>query len=893
MSITFHLIILSTVFSLAITSVRLFILFSYGNNHFQQQVPGVLLGAVNEFAIGLFISSLLLYFSRSRIIRILTLIFLASVIILKIICFHYEAVFGHLPGADILYYLSELKDLSASIQVHLPPINIFLEFSLVFGAYFFTWHRPGPDRVAAGPGYIWPAVAIVITLVAVLMQSVPAIVPDKYFQQSREALSWLIKSNFVNKSYDIENIEITRKDIDRFLYMHGHRDPGPMISNEYPICRIRPISTTQKKSSRNIIILILESVGYRELYGEYDGKKLMPALQEIAGENLLFSRIYAPGIRSAQALPAIFSGLPSQPFNNYLWTRPLLNFQGFPEKLKQDNYKTVYLHGGDLDFEHQRQYLSETGFEEFDEYKTGKNLDSYGWGYDDRTMFNELRKWITKNDKDSRNPYLATLFTLSTHDPYVLPTDWTPVFSKHLRILKDMAKCCEIEGEKNAHTALAETYRFLDAQLSDFYNWYKQNASDAILIIMGDHPPHIDISGMKDNSYRNRFDVPFIIAGLDADTENKYSQYTDRTGGQYDIPSTIMFLLGRPPMECDLGVNLLASEQDWPDDRFVYSMGGDSSQYIQIWHKGMDITFDRTENRYYLNENNGKAMFDKNNLRLFLDTVLPMHYYLLKNDAYSFHKRRGSVKKLPSVTRPIIVSHRGNIHGSPVDKLKENSREAIENVLNTDLEWIEVDVSVTRDGVPVLFHDQYIDTARGKIPLNGIEYSELDSIPGVPRLVKLEDFIKNYADSINMLIEIKNIKDIPRYLHVSREISRIIQKRTAGNRIIIDSFNEYLPQSIKRNCNCETGYDMPYRERPGEKELYYATRMGFDWIYLHYSVIDEDLVKSAHELGLKVMAYTVNDVEIVDRWAKTGLPDGIITDNISIIEYFNNRRAQQ
>ncbi|HKK16265.1 MAG TPA: hypothetical protein VJ981_06130, partial [Gammaproteobacteria bacterium] len=251
MSITFHLIILSTVFSLAITFVRLFILFSYGNNHFQQQVPGVLLGAVNEFAIGLFISSLLLYFSRSGIIRILTLIFLASVIILKIVCFHYEAVFGHLPGADILYYLSELKDLSASIQVHLPPVNIFLEFALVFGAYFFTWHRLWPDRVAAGPHYIWPAGAIGITLIAVLIQSVPAIVPDKYFQQSREALIWLIKSNFVNKSYDIENIEITRKEIDRFLYMHGHRDPGPMISDEYPICRIRQISTTQKKSSRN------------------------------------------------------------------------------------------------------------------------------------------------------------------------------------------------------------------------------------------------------------------------------------------------------------------------------------------------------------------------------------------------------------------------------------------------------------------------------------------------------------------------------------------------------------------------------------------------------------------------------------------------------------------
>lgn len=887
----FPLVILSTVFSLAITSIRLFILSVYGSNLLQQQVAGVLLGAVNEFVVGLLISAVLLYFKRNWTIRVLMFLFLASVIILKIVCFHYEAVFGHLPGADILYYLSELRDLSASIQVHLPLLNIFLEFTGVFGLYFLAWYRFRSYGSTAFPDSIWVTSAIVVTVMALLIQSVPAIVPDKYYQQSREALAWLIKSNFIKKTYDVENIRISRKDIERFLYMHGHREPGPMISDDYPVCRIRTAPADRKKSSRNIIILILESVGYRELYGEYSGKKLMPALQKIAAENLSFSRIYAPGIRSAQALPAIFSGLPSQPFNNYLWTRPLLNFQGFPEKLEQDNYRTVYFHGGDLTFEHQRQYLSETGFDKFDEYKIGKDHKSYGWGYDDRTMFNELKKWISGHENEKR-PYLATLFTLSTHDPYVLPTDWTPVFSEHLRVLKDIAKCCEIEGEKNPLTALAETYRFLDSQLSDFYSWYKQNAKDAILIIMGDHPPHIDISGGNNNSYRGRFDVPFIIAGLDTHSQNKYARYTGRTGGQYDIPSTIMYLLGRPPMECDLGVNLLAPEDDWPDDRYVYAMGGDSSQYIQIWHKGMDITFDRTENRYFLNENNGVSRFDKEELKRFLDTVLPMHYYLLENDAYSFHKRSGTRKKIPPVTRPIIISHRGNVHDAPNEKPVENSREAIENVLDSEFQWIEVDVNVTRDGVPVLFHDQYIDTPRGKIPLNRIEYAELESSPELPRLVRLEDFMKKNAGRLNMLIEIKNIKDIPGYLHISREISRIIKKRPVKNRIIIDSFNEYLPQSIKHSCDCETGYDMPYREKPGEKDLYYAKRMNFDWIYLHYSVIDENLLQSAHDLGLKVMAYTVNDTKIVDQWAKNELPDGIITDSIRIFEYFNKQQAQ-
>ncbi len=885
----FSLFSLSVIFSLLIVATRLGILLIYGSSFTTSELLGVLIGIPNEFAIGLFVSYLIIRYPRSKFVYIPSFLIIALIIFLKILCFHYEAVFGNLPGASVLYYLSELKNLNSSLKFHLPIPNIILEFILTYGIYFYIWLRLRFKKHR--DTYKTPIIigTLTVYLFVILIQIYPSVIPDRYFQQSREALLWLIRSNFINKQYNVDTINISQEDINRFFSFIGHEKPGPLINDQYPLCRIKTGVNNTNRKKKNIIILILESVGYKEMYGTFEGKELMPELHRIANENLSFGKIKAAGTKSAQGLPAIFSGLLPQPFTNYLWTSPLIHFQGFPQKLKQEDYKTVYLHGSDLTFEHQRQYLKEAGFDELDEYNNDSNQKAYGWGYDDRTMFNKLKAWITKNGKAGNNPYLATLFTLSTHDPYLLPPDWQPVFSGQLRVLKDISKCCEIEGESNSFKAMADTYRFLDTQLSDFYTWYKQNTTDTLLIMVGDHSPPLDLYEVSKKPYQGRFDVPLIIAGLDKESVAKYRKYKDRIGAQYDIPATVMSLLGYPPIECDLGTNLLTPDDEWPRQRYVYAMGGDSSQYIQIWHDGNDISFDRTDDRYYINRTNKMAKFNRKDLELFLNTMLSTHYYMLKNDAYSIHASTKSTQHLSSVSMPIFVAHRGNTGGTPENKYIENSLTAFDNVKKSGMDWVEVDVNITRDGVPVLLHDEYIETASGNIPINKIVYSDLLMNTDLPELVRLEDFINKYSDSLNMLIEIKNIDNVREYLHITREISKIIENRAHKNRIIIDSFNEFIPASIKAYCDCETGYDLPFMKKPDQKDLQYAKRMKFDWIYLHYSVVDASLIKAAHKQGLKVMAYTVNDSDIVNQWKETELPDGIITDNVEVFEKFSKK----
>ena len=133
-----------------------------------------------------------------------------------------------------------------------------------------------------------------------------------------------------------------------------------------------------------------------------------------------------------------------------------------------------------------------------------------------------------------------------------------------------------------------------------------------------------------------------------------------------------------------------------------------------------------------------------------------------------------------------------------------------------------------------------------------------------------------------MAVEIKEMSHISKIIHVGRKIARIIRERPGNSKIIVDSFQNELIASIKHQCDCEAGLDTPYKKPLNEAALTYIKNMNMDWIYVHHSVINSQLIQNAHQKGLKVMAYTVNSVELINQWSTDELPDGIITDNINV-----------
>lgn len=96
----------------------------------------------------------------------------------------------------------------------------------------------------------------------------------------------------------------------------------------------------------------------------------------------------------------------------------------------------------------------------------------------------------------------------------------------------------------------------------------------------------------------------------------------------------------------------------------------------------------------------------------------------LDDDTVSHMRTESLINELQDETsaKVLVIAHRACwFDGAP-----ENSLEAISECIRLDVDMIEVDVRLTADGIPVLFHDETVDrTTNGIGPINKFD---LDSV---------------------------------------------------------------------------------------------------------------------------------------------------------------------
>lgn len=173
------------------------------------------------------------------------------------------------------------------------------------------------------------------------------------------------------------------------------------------------ILTTKKP---NIVIFILEgwSADLIESLGGDAG--ITPNFRELEKEGVLFTNFYSSGERSQQGMASIFSGYPAF---------PIANVTNQPEKYKRlpyltkglltEGYNTSYYFGGQLIYGNMKGYIFDAGFDKIMEGKDFPgNFPQGKLGIQDEYT---LPYFLSELNSD-KEPFLAALFTMSTHSPY-------------------------------------------------------------------------------------------------------------------------------------------------------------------------------------------------------------------------------------------------------------------------------------------------------------------------------------------------------------------------------------------------------------------------------------------------------------------------------------------
>ncbi|MDO4266377.1 MAG: glycerophosphodiester phosphodiesterase [Eubacteriales bacterium] len=228
---------------------------------------------------------------------------------------------------------------------------------------------------------------------------------------------------------------------------------------------------------------------------------------------------------------------------------------------------------------------------------------------------------------------------------------------------------------------------------------------------------------------------------------------------------------------------------------------------------------------------------------------------------------------------PAIWAHRGASGHAP-----ENTMTAFEGAVQEGADGIELDVQLSRDGALVVIHDERVDrTSDGIGFVRDMSLSELRKLNfnrnfpeyGTVRIPLLEEVLALCrTEKLFLNIELKNgIYDYP-------GLEEAVVKAVAGagmeEQVIYSSFNHYSMERL-RAIAPDARRGILYSDRwigvPG-----YGKLLGVNALHpALWHLDDETLVRNAHDKGLSVHVWTVNETDDMKRCQRLGA-DAIITN---------------
>ncbi len=229
---------------------------------------------------------------------------------------------------------------------------------------------------------------------------------------------------------------------------------------------------------------------------------------------------------------------------------------------------------------------------------------------------------------------------------------------------------------------------------------------------------------------------------------------------------------------------------------------------------------------------------------------------------------------------PAIVAHRGASGHAP-----ENTLAAIELAAQAGATWIEIDVNVSRDGVPVLHHDDGLERCTNGTGLviehDLLELQKLDSgswfhrdFEGEPvaTLQQCLDLCDALSLGINLEIKPCSGWEVP----TTTCIAEVLNRGEYAIPLLISSFSHLALVEARKQLAHIPRSALFLVAPPDWQSLTKQTEASN--IHLHAnSLLTAQAVESFHQQGLGVYCYTVNTTELADDIFQRGV-DGIFTN---------------
>ncbi|MEU2129928.1 glycerophosphodiester phosphodiesterase [Streptomyces sp. NPDC018352] len=231
------------------------------------------------------------------------------------------------------------------------------------------------------------------------------------------------------------------------------------------------------------------------------------------------------------------------------------------------------------------------------------------------------------------------------------------------------------------------------------------------------------------------------------------------------------------------------------------------------------------------------------------------------------------------VTSVTAVAHRGDPY-----RVRENTLPSIRSALGRGADAVEIDVRLTRDGVPVLLHDATLKRLWGHdVRLDRLTHTELTELTrgGVPTL--REALLA--AGEHRVMVDLPGSTDgsVPRIVGVVRECG-------AGERAYYCAGAGAMLRVRAADPSAEIALTWT-SPAPPRAALLDAVRPR--WLNYRFGLVGPELTRRLHRDGLLVSAWTADTRRTMRRLVRHGV-DSITTNRVDVLhDVLANYRADQ
>jgi glycerophosphoryl diester phosphodiesterase len=214
---------------------------------------------------------------------------------------------------------------------------------------------------------------------------------------------------------------------------------------------------------------------------------------------------------------------------------------------------------------------------------------------------------------------------------------------------------------------------------------------------------------------------------------------------------------------------------------------------------------------------------------------------------------------------PLRIGHRG-----AAGQVLENTLGSIEKAIELGVDFVEVDVRTTKDGMLVIMHDATVDrttTGRGKLSSMTLEEVKRLRTKDGQTIPTLDDVLALCNKRVGLMLELK----------ATGIADAVVQGVSAGSfssPVIYASFHH---KDLARVRQClPSATIIPLISR-GRIDPNIPARLSAHHVGIRFDRVAKPVVESLHAAGLQVFVFTVNDPDDMARMSDIKV-DGIISD---------------